>query len=193
MRSRALLVLGVFTMGALSAAAVMRASHESASAQETGASATARADAARLEQEIEQLKGRASDQAHVMTSVAYHFNNLWFAGQHENWPLAEFYLNETRSHLRWAVRVIPVRKDSAGQEIQLGAILEALENTQLGEIRETITKKDRGEFEHAYRTMLDGCNSCHKATEKNYIHVQVPGQPAESLMAFDPETVDPEK
>ena len=35
-----------------------------------------------------------------MMDVDYHFANLWFAGQSKNWPLAQFYLNETRAHLR---------------------------------------------------------------------------------------------
>src|SRR4051794_6932080 len=47
--------------------------------------------------EVALLKAQAVDQAHVMTSVGYHFTNLWFAGQKKNWPLADFYLNETRS------------------------------------------------------------------------------------------------
>src|SRR5688500_17646496 len=71
-----------------------------------------RESAAQLQQEIQQLKDKAPDQAHAMVSVAYHFNNLWFAANRGNWPLAEFYLNETRSHTRWAVRIIPVRKDN---------------------------------------------------------------------------------
>lgn len=48
---------------------------------------------------IEILKAKASDQAHVMVSVAYHFGNLWFAAQKQNWPLAEFYWLETRAHI----------------------------------------------------------------------------------------------
>jgi len=33
-----------------------------------------------------------------------------------------------KSHLRWAVRIIPPRKDKSGQEINLDTILEATEN-----------------------------------------------------------------
>ncbi len=32
----------------------------------------------------------------------------------QNWPLANYYLDETLSHLRWAVRIHPVRKTKAG-------------------------------------------------------------------------------
>jgi hypothetical protein len=47
---------------------------------------------------------------------AYHFANLWFAGQKANWPLAEFYWSETRYHLRWAMRIVPVRKHPWGMK-----------------------------------------------------------------------------
>jgi len=47
-----------------------------------------------------------------MADVGAHFTNLWFAGDHANWPLAQFCLDETKSHLRWAVRIIPKRKDA---------------------------------------------------------------------------------
>src|SRR5262245_34730809 len=57
---------------------------------------------AALKKEIEILKGKVPDQSHAMKDVAYHFTNLWFAGQNQNWPLAKFYCDETRSHLKWA-------------------------------------------------------------------------------------------
>ena len=84
------------------------------------------------------------DQSHAMKDVGYHFSNLWFAGQKQNWPLAKFYLDETRSHLRWAVRIIPVRKTKAG-DLDLKGILDAVDNTLLAQIR------DRDRFQKAGR------------------------------------------
>ena len=69
----------------------------------------------------------------------YHFTNLWFAANQSNWPLAQFYFNETRSHLRWAVRIIPVRKDNAGKEVKLQDILQSLENAPLKQLEEAVT------------------------------------------------------
>ena len=57
--------------------------------------------------EIEAIKGKLPDQAHAMQDVGYHFSNLWFAGKQKHWELANFYWAETRSHLHWAVRIIP--------------------------------------------------------------------------------------
>ena len=141
--------------------------------------------------EISKLKDRAPDQAHAMVSVAYHYNNLWFAAQAKNWPLAEFYLNETRSHLRWAVRIIPVRKVKAEREIKLQDILQAVENTLVKELQTSIQTQDQPSFTRAYKTMLEsGCYSCHKAVDKPYLALKLPDQPAEPMVDFNPRPLE---
>lgn len=139
-----------------------------------------------LRAELETIKGKLPDQAHAMQDVGYHFSNLWFAGQREHWDLATFYWAETRSHLRWAVRIIPKRKDNAGQEIDLEAILQAFENTPLKQLEDTIVAKDTNAFESAYRQTLEGCYTCHKASDKPFIRPQVPESPETPIVNFDP-------
>jgi hypothetical protein len=147
---------------------------------------------AQLRDEIEQLKQLLPDQAHAMHDVSTHFTNLWFAGQQENWPLAEFYFGETRSHLRWAVRLKPKRKDSQDREIDLVAILQAVENTPLKQLAEALAAKNRGEFEKAYRTTIEeGCYLCHKASDKPYLRPQVPKLPEAQVINFDPQATWP--
>src|SRR2546426_12826187 len=90
--------------------------------------------------------GVLPDQSHSMVDVGYHFANLWFAADKENWPLADYYLSETRSHLRWAVRIHPVRKTKAGAEIDLKGILDAVDNSFLTEMGTAITNKDSAKF-----------------------------------------------
>ncbi len=121
-----------------------------------------------------------------MMDVAYHFTNLWFAGRSENWPLAEFFWSETRSHLAWAVRIIPKRKDTAGREVDLVAILQSLENSPLKQLGAAIKDHDRNGFDKAYRFTLEGCYSCHKAADKPYLRPQVPTTPPLSIINFDP-------
>src|SRR5438128_5684363 len=62
--------------------------------------AQGQSEVAALHKQIEAMRGKLPDQSHAMKDVGYHFTNLWFAGQKKNWPLAKFYLEETRSHLR---------------------------------------------------------------------------------------------
>lgn len=141
---------------------------------------------AALQAEVDQLKKVVPDQSHAMHDVDYHFANLWFAGQQGNWPLAQFYWSETRSHLRWAVRIIPIRKDNAGKEVLLEKILESVENSPLKQLHEAIEAQDRGKFTAAYEFMLTGCHSCHKASDKPYLRPRIPDHPATPMINFDP-------
>jgi hypothetical protein len=144
------------------------------------------ADVAGLRAEIDRLKGVVPDQSHVMTDVGYHFANLWFAGQNRNWPLAKFCFDETRSHLNWAVRIIPVRKTRAGQDVDLRAILEAVDTSLLSQIGKAIQAEDRDAFTTAYQQSLEGCYSCHKAAEKPYLRPRIPESPAAPILDFRP-------
>lgn len=139
-----------------------------------------------LQAEVARLKQVVPDQSHAMKDVAYHFANLWFAAKEQNWPLAEFYWSETRSHLAWAVRIIPVRKDPQGRDLKLADILAPIEKTSLEEVHKAIQARDASQFQGAYRQMLDSCYACHLAAGKPYLRLHVPTQPEATLIQFTP-------
>jgi len=132
---------------------------------------------------LQTLADRLPDQAHAMMDVGYHFANLWFAAEKQNWPLANYYLGETRSHLSWAVRIHPVRETKAGA-VDLNGILEAVDNSLLAEVDKAITNKDVAHFEAAYRQTLVGCYACHTACEKPFLRLQVPDAPGATIINF---------
>jgi uncharacterized coiled-coil protein SlyX len=184
------------SIGALAGAALFGLVHAVLPARATAAQASAAVQAsspptvstegAELRARVERLEAKAADQAHAMSDVGYQFANLWFAGEKENWPLARFCLDETRSHLRWAVRIIPVRKTPAGEDLELKGILDALETSVLAELGKTIEARERVKFETAYRHTLEGCYSCHKAAGKPFIRPRVPETPPAPILNFDP-------
>lgn len=179
-------VLGAILYASLSNSALR------AMAQATAAPAAAPAPKAptleSLAADMEIVKAKVPDQSHVMEDVSYHFSNLWFAAQHGNWDLADFYIGETVSHLHWAVRVIPIRKDAAGRDVILKDILQAVENSPIKQVQNAIKAKDKEAFDKAYRFTLEGCYSCHKAVNKPYLHPQIPTQPATPIINFEPNT-----
>src|SRR5262245_31231228 len=171
-------------------AALAGGSARAATIEHAGRIASATADdvaseVAKLRSEIESLKSMLPDQSHVMKDIAYHFSNLWFAAQAQNWPLAGFYLNETRSHLRWAVRVRPVRQTAAGS-IDLRAILDGLDRSLLTELQKTVDARDLAAFSKAYQGALAGCYACHQASEKPYLRPHVPVAPEGRMIDFAP-------
>jgi hypothetical protein len=142
-------------------------------------------DPAALRAEIERLKSIVPGQAFAMTQVAYNVNNLWFAAHAENWPLAQFYFNETRVRLRWALRITPVRKIATG-DLELQPLLDSLEKGALARLGDAVMANDVVQLETAYRATLDGCHACHVASEKPYLELQVPATPAEPMIRFAP-------
>jgi len=150
-----------------------------AQAQGTG---SAEPSTAVLKAQLEALQRLVPDQAHAMSDVDYHFSNLWFAARNMNWPLAEFYLGETRSHLNWAVRIRPVRRTSSGKEFELAPILQGVEASGLSDLKGAIGKRDRSTFEAAYRKTIGECYGCHMAAEKPYLRPHVPESPATRMI-----------
>ena len=144
-------------------------------------------DLTALKLEVARLKGIVPDQAHAMADVGQHFTNLWFAGQNENWPLAQFFCDETRSHLRWAVRIIPKRKDAEGREIDLQGILAGLETSTFKELDQSIKEKDKTKFGATYKAQMEGCMSCHRASNKPYLRLHVPDRADAGILEFRPE------
>jgi hypothetical protein len=140
-----------------------------------------------LRAEVERLKTLVPDQAHVMIDVAYHFTNLYYAGLHENWPLAQFYLDTMHSHLRSAVQIVPMRKDRAGRDVDMDGILTAVEQTSLNDLAIAIKAKDNAAFVKAYATQAKFCMACHKAASREYIRLQIPDAPDSQILDFIPE------
>jgi hypothetical protein len=180
-RSWPLLVVGIAIGFAFA-----RLGHDSVHAFAADAAPTKSPDLQSVAADVAVLKGKAPDQSHAMMDVAFQFTNCWFAGEKQNWPLADFFASETKSHLEWAVRIIPVRKDNAGRDVELAKILGSLENSPLKELAAAIKGHDKPGFEKAYRFTLEGCYACHKAVNKPYIHPQVPTAPPLTIINFDP-------
>lgn len=173
-----LFLLGLFAGGVLTA----RWDHSLATpavAQEAGGTASA-------EDDIKHLKEVVPSQSHSMMDVGFHFQNLWFAGEKKNWPLAEFYLNETRSHLRWTVRIRPVRRSSRGP-VNLAPMLDGIEKGPLTKLRESINAKNSTQFVAAYKETIEACYLCHKASEKPFLRPMIPTTPAQGIINFEPE------
>ena len=183
-----LIPLAMRTMKILCGVAIVFAAgiylNQEQAAQTPAKTGTESTEIASLKAQIEELKGKVPDQSHAMKDVGYHFANLWFAGEAKNWPLAKFYLDESRSHLRWAVRIIPVRKTKAG-DVDLRGILQAVDSTFLTAVDQSIQARDHDGFEKAYKQTLEGCYACHKASEKPYLRPQVPKEPETRIINFD--------
>ena len=153
---------------------------------------TAAAGAAISPADLARLKAVVPSQSHAMADVGFHWTNLWFAGQQKNWPLAQFYFDEARQHIQWAIQIRPIRKDLQNKDVDLQAIFQAVDASTFSAVKIAIERKESAQFETAYKGALDGCYSCHKASGKPYLHPIVPTAPAQTIIDFSPDGVTPQ-
>lgn len=153
-------------------------------AQEPEGELSSEQEIAALKAELMLIRGMLPAQAAAMTVVEYNFSNLWFAAHEQNWPLAQFFLSETRARLRWSLRISPQRRISTG-EVVLQPFLDAFEQPHFAAISQSMQDQDIPAFEAAYSNALNACTSCHVASEKPFLRLEIPSAPAGSLISFD--------
>jgi len=185
-------VLLLLVAGAAVGAAVVQYWHAASSAPAAQVDSQVADAMASMRSEILRLRDLVPSQSHAMADVGYHWSNLWFAAQQKNWPLATFYFDETRSHLQWAIRIRPVRKDDAGKQVELQPIFEAIDSSAFAAVKDAIAQKDQTKFTAAYRVALESCYSCHKTSSKPYLRPMIPQAPPQPIINFSPDAQWPQ-
>jgi hypothetical protein len=146
-----------------------------------------------LAADLASLRTLLPSNSNIMMDVQFHWTNLWFAGQRRNWPLAQFYFNESRSHIQWLIRKSPVIKSQLdGKEVDVKGIFDGIDTSSLAEVKTAIEHKDLTRFTASYRTMLESCYACHKSVGRPYLRPQIPRTGAQSLLNFDPNAAWPQ-
>lgn len=145
-----------------------------------------------LAADVAHLKDITPSQSHTMIDVGYHMSNLWFAAQQKNWDLAAFEVDETRNRIRWTIRVNPTRKKPDGELVDIKGIFDGVDSTILPPLKDAVARKDMPAFVAAYRTMLEACYSCHKASGKPYLRPMIPTAPPQSIITYDPDAKWPQ-
>lgn len=148
-------------------------------------------EVAALKAEVERLKGVAPSASVAMSDVGFHISNLWFAGQARNWPLATYYYNEGRNHIRWLIRITPTPKGPDGNPVDLKGIFDGIDTSVFAKLKETIDKKDSEHFADAYKATLEACYQCHKAVGRPYLRPTIPKTLPQSIINLDPNATWP--
>lgn len=155
------------------------------------AEAAAREIAA-LKAEVQNLKDRAVSASVAMADVSFHWSNLWFAGQHKNWPLANYYYSEARNHVRWLIRINPMPKGPDGEPVDLKGIFDAVDTSTFAAVKAAIDKKDSAQFAAAYKEALESCYQCHKSVGRPYLRPMVPTTVPQTIVNLDPHATWPQ-
>ena len=136
--------------------------------------------------DVTYLKSVLPTQSHTMTDVGYHWANLWFAAQKKNWPLARFFFDEARSHMRWTILLRPVRQLPNGGTVDVKGIFNAFDLSAMAAVQLAIEDENHDGFVESYKQALTGCHQCHTASAKPYLRPVIPSVPPSTLISFDP-------
>ncbi|MCX6169568.1 MAG: hypothetical protein NTX65_09515 [Ignavibacteriales bacterium] len=104
----------------------------------------------------------------IMGTVQVHHAKLWFAGKYQNWDLSNYELGEIREALDNIQKYETARTESK----LVPMIFPALDG-----VSSAITNKNVVEFEKAFRTLTNTCNSCHLAAKHEYNVITIPQNP----------------
>lgn len=123
-----------------------------------------------LQNRIDSLEQKLSETykpgfGEFMSGIQAHHSKLWFAGQNENWELAQFEIDEIKESLDDIRKYETDRKES-----QLIPMI----NPALDSIGNAVHKKDIQAFKRSFVFLTATCNACHVAAEHQFNVVRIP-------------------
>ena len=100
-----------------------------------------------------------------MSSIQVHHSKLWFAGQNQNWKLADFEVHEIMEAIEDIQKFQTERKES-----QLIKMI----NPALDSINYAIQQKNPALFKSSFTFLTNTCNGCHHAANFEFNVVKIP-------------------
>lgn len=100
-----------------------------------------------------------------MSGIQIHHAKLWFAGQNQNWALANFEVHEIEESLDNIQKFCSDRP-----EIKAITMI----NPAIDSVSYAITQKNYSLFKNSFLLLTNTCNNCHKETDHGFNVVIVP-------------------
>ncbi len=110
-----------------------------------------------------------------MTNIQIHHAKLWFAGENENWLLADFELKEIRETIDNLKKFQSERKETP---------MVIMLNPALDSVNMSIEQKNPALFKQTFTSLTNSCNTCHKLVNYSFNQVKIPDTPPFSNQDF---------
>jgi cytochrome c553 len=137
------------------------------------------------------LSARASDDAEransplaladMMLIIQTRHAKLWYAGQAQNWKLADFLYEETQSMFNQIMITHPTYDGHVISELMPLHTARAMVDLQTA-----LRTKDKAAFTRAYDDLTTSCNGCHEASDHGFIVVTRPSVPPMTNQDYRP-------
>lgn len=123
-----------------------------------------------LQNRMDRLENKLADTykpgfGEFMSGIQAHHSKLWFAGQNENWKLADFEVHEIMEAIENIQKFQTERKESQ--------IIDMI-NPALDSINNAINQKNPALFKISFSLLTNTCNECHKATNFEFNVFKIP-------------------
>ena len=135
-----------------------------------------------LQKRIDSLESKLADSykpgfGEFMGNIQAHHAKLWYAGQNNNWKLADFEIHEIMEAVDDIKKYETERKES--QLIDM--ITPALDS-----VNDAIEQENPDQFKRSYSLLTNTCNNCHHAANFEFNVVKIPDAPMFSNQDFEP-------
>ncbi len=110
-----------------------------------------------------------------MSSIQVHHAKLWFAGNAQNWELADFEVHEIMESLD-DIQQYETERPEAKNVMMLQPALDS--------INDAIKQKNLLQFKNGFALLTNTCNNCHKAVHYGFNMVKIPDAPPFSNQVF---------
>jgi hypothetical protein len=111
-----------------------------------------------------------------MSGIQIHHAKLWFAGQNENWKLANFELNEIKEVVETIQKSYPGRDESKMLLHLFSPVLDSMDHA--------IQQMNISVFKNTYVLLTNTCNNCHHVAGFAFNVVTIPSAPPFSNQDF---------
>jgi len=105
----------------------------------------------------------------LMGQMQYYVVKLGLALQHQNQPLASFYMNEVNETYDNIVN-----KKIKLNEMNISDMIRQLLNNSKQRLEQTIAGNDTANFAGNYHALITSCNNCHRETNHAFIIIEEP-------------------
>ncbi len=117
-----------------------------------------------IEEIIGSIESQIGGFSATMVEVNYRYDELYWAGQDENWGYAEYQLDKLMGSMENGFIRRPDREASATQFM----------NQVSPSLAETIETGDKDAFVEQFNRFASSCNTCHQMEEVGFIQVIIP-------------------
>ncbi len=104
-----------------------------------------------------------------MSFISRYTKKLYFAGDAENWKLADIYNHEIEE-----ISEGIIEDNIVHDGINISSLMESMLIPQIERVEEAINNRDREMFQERYNILIQTCNQCHTATDYEAVQVMIP-------------------